>query len=72
MSEGVDTLEVGSQTTTPTQERVSIYNPFPEERREAMSPEEKFKRWIKEQGERDRQAAQLMRESKKQKKTRIA
>ena len=60
MSEGVDTFEVGSQTTTSTQERVSIYNPFPEERREAMSPEEKFKRWIKEQGERDRQAAQLM------------
>ncbi len=71
MSEGTDTLEVGNQIASPIQESVSVYNPFPEERRETMSSEEKFKRWVSEQAERDRQAARFMRESKKQRKIRI-
>lgn len=49
--------------------KTSIYNPFPDERRASFSPEEKLQRWIKEQGDRDRKAAQLMRDSKKQRKT---
>lgn len=72
MSEGTDTIELGTQTISSNQEKGSAYNPFPEDRREAMSPDEKFKKWINEQGERDRQAARFMRESKKQRKIKIA
>lgn len=72
MSEGVDTFEIESPTSRAEQPIVKISNPFPEDRREAMSPDEKFQRWIQEQGDRDRQAAQLMRESKKQRKIKIA
>lgn len=66
MSEGVDTIEIGIQTNPTTSETRVVNNPFPEDARDAVSQHEKFKLWIKEQGERDKQAAQLMRMSKKQ------
>lgn len=73
MSEGIDTLETTlTQKGSPETQLGVNHNPYPEERRLSESPDEKIKRWIQEQGERDRQAAQLMRKSKKQRKARIA
>lgn len=72
MSEETTGIETGINTATLPKPNREIYNPFPEDRRESLSPEEKFRRWIKEQGERDKQAARLMVESKKQRKIKIA
>jgi hypothetical protein len=71
MSEGVDIFETESPALHQEKPAVKISNPFPEDRREAMSPDEKLKRWKEEQGERDKRAAQLMRLSKGQRRRTI-
>ncbi len=72
MSEEATGTEIGVNTATLPKPSQQVRNPFPDDRRESLSPEEKFKQWVREQGERDKQAARFMKDSKKQRKIKIA